>query len=703
MRLEGSYTSVYDLSIVINGNLIDRVHTLDTGMESGKWYYDLEALNYDGPIEVVVIGSDSATRYGVWSPMITLDADYSKVSKPQVEIINPKDKEIVNADTTVQIQALGKNDIKKVEVRINGGAWKTAAGEGKLYEMKWNTRPLGERVSSIEARATDVYGNVGRSLTTYVSTQGTEKPAQSVQKQDRAMWIWESESYPLVMNPRSRTVLHAMATDTSTFGQDPITTLYLGVDKFEGTDMLEDERGKVRDFVKWAHKEGFRVQALIAGGTRPPYFGAYERYREPALREFEKVLNYNLSSDPKERFDGVNVDVEPYIAADFKTDTPSVQIQYLDYLETILERRDASGLDLPVGPAIPRWYDTSDNTKAIPWKGVTKPLSQHIQDIADYIAIMDYRDQAEGSVGIIDQARDELEYANAIEKNNSVVIGVETKDIADGGDPEMISFQEEGRTFMEAELDKVYAAFEENPAFAGIALHHYEDLQKLPTEWGPEAVSWQAPADQIPPGAVKGTPQASAFNFQTVDLSYGPATDNREVDEYRIYRGTEPDFPADEAHLAGTSRGLSYTDKGLLPETTYYYKVAAVDSSGNIGKASKTTSATTGITTLKPLVIDKMEIVYEQSRAKATLLASYWNTGETVAVTVHGRFTFKGGKYVDVATDESGVATALSEGLAYESGKVGFLPKRLTAEGYYWASAYDRVKAAETEWSSSNE
>ena len=52
--------------------------------------------------------------------------------------------------------------------------------------------------------------------------------------QDRAIWIWENASYPLVLNPNSRAALSSMAKDTTTFNQRPITTLYLAVGQYNG-------------------------------------------------------------------------------------------------------------------------------------------------------------------------------------------------------------------------------------------------------------------------------------------------------------------------------------------------------------------------------------------------------------------------------------------------------------------------------------
>ncbi|OZB95269.1 Ig-like domain-containing protein [Paenibacillus sp. XY044] len=530
------------------------------------------------------------------------------------------------------------------------------------------------------------------------AASGPTTVTQQVYSQDRAMWIWENEAYPLIMNPGSRNVLDAMASDTSTFGQRPIRTLYLAVGQYFGMRMLEEKRPEVRDFIGWAHDKGYQVQALIAGGTTPPYFGAYARYRTQAVAEFEGILNYNLSSDPRERFDGVNIDTEPYSLGDFKSGKPSVQVQYLDMLKALMDRKQASGLDLQVGAAIPRWFDTSVDASSISWNGSVKWMSQHVQDTLDYISIMDYRDQADGSAGIIEQARGEIEYADQIGKPNSVVIGVETIDVADGGDPEAISFYEEGRTYMESELNKVYAAFEGDPAFGGIALHHYGNLRILPSAWGPGGVYWQPPQDSEPPSAVTGTPQATAFDYQRVDITYGPASDNATVKEYRVYRGTDVQFEPDPAHLAGVSNKLNFRDVGLLPDTTYVYKVTAVDSSGNEGPASDPFSVTTGHTDLKPMIVGQMQVTYDGTKATVSLQVIDKETGAGLKASVYGRFTYMGGKYVSGATSVTGAYTAPSEAINAAAGKAGFAARRILSPGYYWAQAYDSPDGRSTEW-----
>ncbi|MNJ40454.1 hypothetical protein D3C77_353510 [compost metagenome] len=319
--------------------------------------------------------------------------------------------------------------------------------------------------------------------------------------------------------------------------------------------------------------------------------------------------------------------------------------------------------------------------------------------MSDYITIMDYRDTAEGSVGIIAHAQGEINYANLIGKPNSVVIGVETLDIANSGDPETITFREEGRVFMESELDKVYAWFNGNPAFGGIAMHHYDSIRWLPSAWGPGGTKWTVtPEDVTPPTSVSVEPAAAPFDYQSINLSYGRAFDDSDVEEYVIYRSIDPDFQPDTSNIAGQSRNLTYKDRGLLPDTTYYYKVAAKDISGNIGPASGTASATTTGTSLRPMIISEMDIVRDGTRSKVTLKVCDYETGEEIIARVHGRFTMNGGRYVELAPDANGVMFAHSEALPAAEGEVGFWPQRVLAGDYYWATAYDDPRTATVSW-----
>ncbi|KGX92011.1 fibronectin [Pontibacillus halophilus JSM 076056 = DSM 19796] len=698
--VQGTYTDVEDMVLIVDGG---RTHEVIEDKAEGTWSYELDTSLLEGDIELIVKGTNLETSYSAWSSPVTIAVDNPIVDTPKVTILNPKEGEALTNQTSVSVSVSGKHTLDKVDVRINGGKWIRAKQTGIRYTV--NFYPNIDDVSSysIEARATDNKGNIGFSQTTYVHDSMVLPTPEPLLNQDRAMWIWEKASYNLLYNDGSRELLKAFANDTSTFQQDRITTLYLGIDQYEGVDMVEEERERVRNLISWAHNEGFQVHALIAGGTKPPHFGAFERYHPVAIKELESILNYNLSSSQSERFDGVNVDIEPYIAPEFKQDKPSLQLQYLDLLQQMMDRKQAAHSNLAIGAAIPNWYDTSTHASSITWgrngeTEQTKWLSEHVQDVLDYISIMDYRDVAEGSAGIIERARGEIQYAEGIGKPHSVVLGVETKDIADGGDPETITFREEGRTYMEEQLDLVNTAYLESSSYGGIALHHYDTIRDLPSEWSPNGFYWTPPEDNEPPTSLLEEPTANTIDYESISLSYGRAFDNYEIDYYEIHRGLSQGFAPTEDTLAGEARGLSFHDSGLQSDTEYVYKVIPVDVSGNKGPESSEATAHTDATTLQSLIIKDSSIVYDDDKVKVTFTIIDGETGSPVEATMRGRFEYRSGKVVTGKTDATGTVSFVSESIPTESGTVGFKVNTIRKDGYYWEKPLPSLWRLETSW-----
>ncbi|MGW0068859.1 hypothetical protein ACWDUI_15515, partial [Streptosporangium sandarakinum] len=222
--------------------------------------------------------------------------------------------------------------------------------------------------------------------------------------------------------------------------------------------------------------------------------------------------------------------------------------------------------------------------------------------------------------------------------------------------------------------------------------------RELPTIWGPSA-RWPAPpADSGPPTGVGSPPKAVAFDHATVDLTYGRAHDDTEVDFYEVHRSAEPGFTPGPGTLAGRARGLTYTDAGLLPGTAYHYRIVPVDVAGHRGPASDPVAVTTGATGLRPMVVESMTVTLEGGAARVRLRVVDEETGRPVAATVRGRFTFSAGRYVTVTANADGWATATSEALKQPTGEVGFAGHRLTAAGHYWAGAYDRGRDVTVRW-----
>jgi len=86
------------------------------------------------------------------------------------------------------------------------------------------------------------------------------------------------------------------------------------------------------------------------------------------------------------------------------------------------------------------------------------------------------------------------------------------------------------------------------------------------------------------PPSIPTNLQATAVSTSRIDLTWSPATDNVGVAGYKIYR--------DGVEIA-TAVDTSYSDTGLLPDTTYTYTVSAYDTEGSEGEMSDSASATT--------------------------------------------------------------------------------------------------------------
>ncbi len=273
----------------------------------------------------------------------------------------------------------------------------------------------------------------------------------------RAIWTWEEDSYAMLQQPaqagRAIAFLRAKSVDT----------VFLYADALEGRNLIVSDPALYRRLVRRMHASNLKVYALLGSGYLHTERYVLPQHHAQAQAMLQRVLDYNRTAAPEERFDGVNVDIEPHILDAWSTRKMELLAGFLDMSALLMRTVRASGQALPVGPAIPFWFDGIE----LEWQGKKKPVSQHTQDLYDYVALMDYRDRAEGGDGIVSHALDELHYGGAI--GRKVMIGVETLPNA----IKKVSFHHLAEADMERELLETRTAVGAMPAYGGFAVHHY--------------------------------------------------------------------------------------------------------------------------------------------------------------------------------------------------------------------------------------
>lgn len=281
--------------------------------------------------------------------------------------------------------------------------------------------------------------------------------ATAVSPTSRAVWTWERESYAMVESREKAEEAFAFLRSKG------VDTIYLYADAFEGRNLIVDRPAAYEAFIRQAHARDFKVYALLGSAYLKTERYVLPQRRDDALAMLQRVLDYNAQAAPGSRFDGVNLDIEPHLLDEWDTQKLELLGHFLDVTAAWMELKRASGQELAIGPAMPFWFDGID----LIWRGRLRPVSEHAADLYDYVALMDYRNRAEGRDSIISHAADEMAYAEKIGKK--VVIGLELTP----NDLAKVTFNHLTEADLAAAVAATKRAYAASPAFGGFVLHHY--------------------------------------------------------------------------------------------------------------------------------------------------------------------------------------------------------------------------------------
>ena len=224
----------------------------------------------------------------------------------------------------------------------------------------------------------------------------------------------------------------------------------------------QDYVKRLRKFIAKSHKNNLIVEALSGHPT-----WALRENHDRALNWMHSILSYNQEVSPKERFDGITLDIEPYLTKEWGVDKNLIKSQTIELFKRMNKIRSSTeNFSTALGCAIPFFYQDEGSF----------PIE--IGGCVDRIYLMSYFDSADK---IIENSKFLLEIAGKLEKK--IWITVETQDLVNKNQgANQNTFFEEGWRTMESELEKVNNFFTNFPVFEGISIHYYSSYRRLRKE-----------------------------------------------------------------------------------------------------------------------------------------------------------------------------------------------------------------------------
>ncbi|PWW05121.1 hypothetical protein DFQ01_105105 [Paenibacillus cellulosilyticus] len=231
-----------------------------------------------------------------------------------------------------------------------------------------------------------------------------------------------------------------------------VDTLLLQVDAAVNTQAY-------RTFIGLAHASGIQVHALDGA---PQWAAAGGEALQDTFLNW--LTAYQSAASATEKFDGIHLDVEPYDLDNYESE----QNQILTAYQTMMVRfeKQSAQAGLTFGIDIPFWFYGVLYDNQYGKGNIAEWLCQHVKNIA----IMAYRDTAEGADGIISIAAKEMKLFQTYGVKGT--IAVETGRLSAAND--FVTFYEESKAYMDGQLQTVYQQYQSHPAFAGIAIHYYD-------------------------------------------------------------------------------------------------------------------------------------------------------------------------------------------------------------------------------------
>lgn len=289
--------------------------------------------------------------------------------------------------------------------------------------------------------------------------------------QMRGMWIYKTGAIALSTEASDQLFDFCEKRHiTDLFWQVHFTKLLEGARVLESMDVT-------RAFLKRAHARSLRIHALFGDPSH-----TLKAKHAIVFASADGIIAFNRAGPADARFDGIHLDIEPHGLPQWKK---ADLVQKCDLLSQFVEvnhkaatRVRTADAKLVYGADIVFWLDKThaDGKAAYPvtFQGVTKDAAKHLLDVVDHVAIMSYRDTAEGQNGIVPLVAKTIAYADT--GKAKVFVGVKMADIG----PKMESFYGQNESQMMKALQPVDETYRSHPGYAGLAFFMYEAFKTMP-------------------------------------------------------------------------------------------------------------------------------------------------------------------------------------------------------------------------------
>jgi len=260
----------------------------------------------------------------------------------------------------------------------------------------------------------------------------------------KATWIWETTT---LMKDKSKKLAFAK--------EQGVNVIFLHIDR------KSNDIEPYRAFVEEAHELGIEVEAL--GGD--PKWGLTD-YRQEIKSFIGWIEDYQRAVDERAAFDGIHVDIEPYLLKEWEKDQDDVARQWMGNVEYLV-KKVRKGVSIRISADLPFWIHkipTRDSGSVGAWM---------IEQL-DRVVLMNYRNFAIGDNGIIANALPMVREGTKAGK--PIIIGLETASTKEG---EHITFFGKDASSLHRQMQLSHILMRWYSGYQGFAIHDYKSWKEV--------------------------------------------------------------------------------------------------------------------------------------------------------------------------------------------------------------------------------